>query len=591
MTIPPQTFLPGKDAPLEETIVKATRLLDRIGFPVEPVSWLNPVPNCWSIHLRSKDCGELYTNGKGTSQQASLASALGEYLERLSSNFFFSDYFLGDTHTENSFLYYPNEKWFSVETENPIPLKSPDGLKLLNSDLFRFYDPDNELRCNHLFDHNSSRSDRGICSLPFTNISSGESIYFPVSVLNNLYVSNGMAAGNSRSECYSQALSEIVERYVKNHVIANGVALPDVPSKVLKRYPKILSILDELAKHHMTVMVKDCSLGGKFPVICVLLAHPTSGGAYAAFGASYRFENAIERTLTELLQGRQLDQLGSFNSPIHDLSLAADSFNLESHFINSDGLLSWSMFKTEPDYPFSPWDFSGTTQKEYLRLRTLIENCGYQIYAADYNHCGMYGCRIIVPGMSEIYPVDDLIWNNRNNGSTIRRQLLHLPNLNADELSDVLDTLESMNLGEQYRISDLIGVLFDGDSAWYSLSVGELRALLYLALERYEDAYQWCNWCCDHGNLKQPRQTLFRLLATILGLILHEGNISSYTNGLQLYFKEEEIREAERIIAAKIKFPGLTFAYSWQELSAQHANMLKLYDRLGEVKKQPIICR
>jgi len=582
----PQTLPAGKDAPLVETIARATGLLDRIGFAAEPVSWLNPAPNCWSVHLRSKECEYLYTNGKGTSKQASLASALGEYLERLSTNFFFSDYYLGNESRKNSFLFYPGEKWFPVKTEDRIPLNFPEGLKLLNSDLLQLYDPDNELRCSHLFDHNSNPSDGGICSLPFTDISSEEIIYFPVSILNNLYVSNGMAAGNSRSECYSQALSEIIERYVKNHVIANGVALPDIPPGVIKRYPKINSILSELSKHHMTVMVKDCSLGGKFPVICVLLAHPASGGAYAAFGASYRFETAIERTLTELLQGRQLDQLGSFSPPVHELSLAADSFNLESHFINSDGFLSWDMFKTKPDYPFTPWDFSGTTQKEYLLLRTLIENCGYRIYTADYNHCGMSACRIIVPGMSEIYPVDDLIWNNKNSGSTIRRQLLHLPRLNSDELSTVLETVESMNLSDQSRISDLIGILFDPDSAWYLLSVGELKALLYLALQRYKDAYEWCNWCCDHGGMKQPRQTLFRLLTTLLGFIVQKGEISSYSKGLRLYYKEEMIHEAEKIIAAELTFPGLTFADSWQKISASHANLLKLYNQLDEVKKQ-----
>ncbi len=153
------------------------------------------------------------------------------------------------------------------------------------------------------------------------------------------------------------------------------------------------------------------------------------------------------------------------------------------------------MFKTEPDYPFTPWDFSGTTQKEYLLLRTLIENCGYRIFTADYNHCGMSACRIIVPGMSEIYPVDELIWNNKNSGSTIRSQLLHLPLLDSDGISGVLETVESMNLSDQSRISDLTGVLFDPDSAWYSLSVGELEHYSILPC-RDMNAYE-CALCCD----------------------------------------------------------------------------------------------
>jgi ribosomal protein S12 methylthiotransferase accessory factor len=586
----PQTPSPGKDAPLEVTIELATGLLDQIGFSAEPVSWINPAPDCWSVHIRSKECEHIYTNGKGTSQQAALASGLGEYIERLSTNFFFSDFFLEESSANiNQFLFFPDEKWFPIENGKYIPLHSPGGDKLLSDHLLRFYDSDQELRFNHLCDHNSNTRDRGICCLPFLPIDTKTPIYFPVSILNNLYVSNGMAAGNSKTECYSQALSEIVERYVKNRVIAGGTSLPDVPTSILNRYPKIHSILSEFKKHDIAIQIKDCSLGGKFPVICALLTHRPTGGAYAAFGASFRFETAIERTLTELLQGRKLEQLGTFNSPVHELSFAADSFNLESHFIDSDGLLSWDMFRDKPDYPFSPWDFSGTSKKEYMLLRDLITGCGYQIYTADYNYCGMPACRIIVPGMSEIYPVDDLIWNNKNRGSTIRKQLLHLPHMGSVELQDFLCHLEELNISDQCLISDLIGVLFEVDSVWYSLSVGELKALLFLTLQQYEDAREWCNWCHQHGNLPQSRQKLFRLLDTLLNFKVTGKQFSNYQKGLRLYFGEEKMYEAKAIIAGKITFPGLTFADSWQELSASHNNLLKLYRRLDEPKQRSTI--
>lgn len=585
-----QTLSPGKDAPLEVTIELATGLLDHIGFSTEAVSWMNPAPDCWSVHIRSKKCEHLYTNGKGTSQQAALASGLGEYIERLSTNFLFSDFFLeGNPAHKKNFLFYPNEKWFPVENGDSIPLQSPGGNKLLSDHLLRFYDSEQKLQFDHLLDHNSGDSNRGICCLPFIPVNTGTPIYFPVSILNNLYVSNGMAAGNSKTECYSQALSEIVERYVKNRVIASGASLPDVPISILKKYPKIHSILSEFKKHDIAVQVKDCSLGGKFPVICALLSHRATGGAYAAFGANFRFETAIERTLTELLQGRKFDQLGAFHSPVHEISFAADSFNLESHFIDSDGLLSWDMFKDKPDYPFSPWDFSGTSEKECELLQDLIIRSGYQIYTADYNYCGMPACRIIVPGMSEIYPVDDLIWNNKNRGSIIRRQLLHLPHMDGVELQNFLGRLEELNMSDQYLISDLIGVLFDVDSVWYALSVGELKALIFLTLQQHEDAREWCNWCHQHGNLSENRQKLFRLLNTLLSFKVKGENFSSYRKGLRLYFGEEEIYAAKAIIAGKVTFPGLTFAASWQELSPSHCSLLKLYRQLDETKQRSII--
>ncbi len=367
-----KTHLPGKDLSLEETIDKASTLLQEIGLNIEAVSWLNPAPNCWSVHIQSVDCPHLYTNGKGTSRLASLASGLGEFFERLSTNFFFADYFLDESENEQSFLFYPDEKWFPASQKSSIPRHDQDGTELLNEKLLALYDPEGELVFENLCDNNSNLQDRGICALPFQSMTNNQTTYFPVSLLNNLYVSNGMAAGNSAAECCSQALSEILERHVKNTIIAKGISLPDVPLSRLKNYPKLCSIIDALGDEGLSIQVKDASLGGKFPVISVLLSDSNSGGAFAAFGANCRFETAIERTLTELLQGRSLDRLHDFQPPCHDLDQVADPYNLESHFVDSDGLLSWDMFKDTADFEFCPWDFTGSTEQEFDQLQRLI---------------------------------------------------------------------------------------------------------------------------------------------------------------------------------------------------------------------------
>ena len=585
-----QTYIPGKDATVEETIDRTNSILTKIGFPVEPVTWLNPAPHCWSVHIRSTDCEHLYTNGKGTTKSACLASGLGEFMERLSTNFFFSDYSLDNYHHGSPFMFFPDEKWFPFEDKDQLANSFSGGPGFLNEHLLNIYDPEDELTADHLRDNNSDDPDRGICCLPFSEINSEHTVYFPVGILNNLYVSNGMAAGNSRNECYSQALSEIIERYVKNLVISKGISLPSVPDKVLKNYPGVVSILEQLRNHEMEIMVKDCSLGGRFPVICVLLAHPLSGGVFAAFGASYRFETAIERTLTELLQGRRLSQLTSFTPPVHDLSLVADTFNLESHFIDSDGLLSWNMFKTVADYPFTPWDFTGSTQKEFDLLKNLIVSNGYQIYSADYTHCGMDTCRIIVPGMSEIYPVDDLLWNNKNSSNDIRKDLLRLLTMNDYELMNFIARLESAGLNDQSLISDLIGIAFDPNSSWYSFSVGELKTQIFLALQKHDEASSWCNWCYDHTNLPPERKRLYRLLYTLLNFKLKGETSSEYTGGVKMFFSEKEIQEAESIIAGKAKFHGLIFANTWQDISKAHNNLIDMYERLNTVKKQPFSC-
>ncbi len=580
----PTTHIPGKDASLEDTIDHATSLLKSMELETEVVSWQNPAPDCWSVHLRSTTCAHLYTNGKGTSKAAALASALGEFFERLSTNFFFADCFLDDEATTPPFFFYPDEQWFPPGKSTSIPTKAPDGTELLNTHLRTFYNPAGELAFEHLCDNNTDSLRRGICALPFSDLASGEKVYFPVSLLNNLYVSNGMAAGNSRAECCSQALSEIVERHVKNIIISQGLSLPDVPMAVLGRYPRLCRIIDRLGEEGLVVRVKDGSLGGKFPVICALLTDTANGGVYAAFGANFRFETAIERTLTELLQGRNLEGLRHFQPPCHDLTEVADPFNLESHFVDSDGLLAWTMFRGKADFPFAPWDFHGSTKEEFSRLQALITGLGTRLYRAEYQHCGMYSCRILAPGISEIYPLDDLLYNNRSAGAALRNDLLRLPSMDQAQLAVFFDRLESLGQNDHQLLAHIIGIVFDDDSAWSTLRIGELKVLLLLAMHNHADALHWCAWCLDHAGLPGKRLRLHRLLHTLLGFNLTGQRASDYSVSLGLLYKEEEIRDGQAILDGRITFPGLAFGPSWTAIAKEHDKLLQIYGKLSDIK-------
>ena len=74
------TYIKGKDDCLESSIFRMQSLLKQAGFQIEEASWLNPVDNVYSVHIRDARSPALFTNGKGASRKATLASALGEFL-------------------------------------------------------------------------------------------------------------------------------------------------------------------------------------------------------------------------------------------------------------------------------------------------------------------------------------------------------------------------------------------------------------------------------------------------------------------------------------------------------------------------------
>src|SRR5690554_7423984 len=81
------TYIEGKDLPLEQTIANVTKILADLGMKIEIASWRNIVPHVWSLHIRDAASPMCFTNGKGTTKEAALASALGEFIERLNCNF------------------------------------------------------------------------------------------------------------------------------------------------------------------------------------------------------------------------------------------------------------------------------------------------------------------------------------------------------------------------------------------------------------------------------------------------------------------------------------------------------------------------
>ncbi len=543
-----QTHILGKDAALEDSINAMQQKLQGIGFNIIEQSWLNPIANVWSVHIRDSDCPLLFTNGKGASKKAALASALGEFFERLSTHYFWADYYLGDEISKGTFVHYASEKWFTTNANGAWP----EGV--LNEELQEFYNPDGELNTSNLIDANSANSanrERGICCLPYICERTQDTVYFPVNIIGNLYVSNGMSAGNTKHEARVQALSEIFERYVKFKIISEGICLPNVPDEVLARYPSIQAGIKELEAAGYPLLVQDASLGGKYPVMVVTLLNPENQGVYASFGAHPKFEVALERALTELLQGRGLDALGGFAEAGFDLDEIASPQNLETHFIDSSGIVSWEFLRNKADFEFTDWDGkSNNTHEEFDWLCERIHEEGNDIFIMDYDELGVYACRILVPGMSEIYPPDDLVWENNNSGMDVREAILS-NNKTKQECEELIEKLDDLNADDQHPVAALIGLPADKDSIFADLRIAELITLLALKAQDNERIQEGCEWLMHFKQIDPKRLKTYQCINTLLQF---EG-MAQYGSSLEKLYGKQILNDALALIDGEDIFP------------------------------------
>ncbi|ACZ77134.1 protein of unknown function DUF181 [Dickeya parazeae Ech586] len=579
-----QTFIPGKDAALEDSIARFQQQLLDLGFNIEEASWLNPVPNVWSVHIRDRDCALCFTNGKGATRKAALASALGEYFERLSTNYFFADFYLGQHIAKGDFVHYPDEKWFPLPEDDSLP----EGI--LDERLHAFYDPEQQLVASDLIDLQSGNHDRGICALPFTRQSDQQTVYIPMNIIGNLYVSNGMSAGNTRNEARVQGLSEVFERYVKNRIIAESISLPSIPAEVLSRYPGVVEAIATLEQEGFPIFAYDASLGGQYPVICVVLFNPANGTCFASFGAHPDFGVALERTVTELLQGRGLKDLDVFTPPTFDNEEVAEHTNLETHFIDSSGLISWDLFKNQSDYDFADWDFSGTTEQEFATLMAIFNKEDKEVYIADYEHLSVYACRILVPGMSDIYPAEDLLLANNSMGVHLRETLLSLPDSQweKEDYLALLQQFDDEGLDDFTRVRELLGIATGKDNGWFTLRIGELKSMLALAGGDLEQALSWAEWSLDFNQsvFSAARGNYYRCLQTLLQLALEpERDPAQYYDAFVRMYGQDAVDAASAAIAGEQCFYGLFTVDADLKALPAHQSLLAAYEKLQRAKR------
>lgn len=582
-----RTCIPGKDLPLEETIANMSAIMAGLGMKIEIASWRNIVPNVWSLHIRDAHSPMCFTNGKGATKESALASALGEFIERLNCNFFYHGQFWGEDIANADFVHYPDEKWFQPGPNDELPEE------ILDEYCREIYDPEGELRGSHLYDTNSGNTARGICSLPYVRQSDGEVVYFPSNLIENLFLSNGMSAGNTLAEAQVQCLSEIFERAVKREILEGELALPDVPPEVLAKYPAILAGIKGLEEQGFPVLVKDASLGGHYPVMCVTLMNPRTGGVFASFGAHPSFEVALERSLTELLQGRSFEGLNDLPRPTFSTEAVTEPNNFVEHFIDSSGLVSWRFFSAKPEYEFVEWDYSGegedSNAQEAATLFGILEELGHEVYMATYEHLGAPGCRILVPGYSEIYPVEDLVWDNTNVALKFRADILNLHSLNEGGLEALLARLEDEEPDNYTDIVTLIGVEFDDNTVWGQLTVLELKLLIHLALEQLEEAKELVETFLQYNTNTVERGLFYQCMDAVLEVVLDdELELDDYEANFRRMFGDERMDAVLGSVDGSVRFYGLTPTNMKLEGLDRHQRMVDNYRKLHAARARAV---
>jgi ribosomal protein S12 methylthiotransferase accessory factor len=184
---------------------------------------------------------------------------------------------------------------------------------------------------------------------------------------------------------------------------------------------------------------------------------------------------------------------------------------------------------------------------------------GKEVYIAVHDQLGAIACRILVPAYSEIYPIEDLIWDNTNKALLFREDILNVHRLDDTRLTALLDRLENNELDEYADIATLIGIEFDDNTEWGQLTVLELKLLINLALKQFEAAQELVGAFLQYNDNTAERKLFYQALSVVLHIELDDDlKMADYEPNFRRMYGNARTDAVLGSVDGSVRFYGLT---------------------------------
>jgi ribosomal protein S12 methylthiotransferase accessory factor len=472
----------------DDTVKKIREILYEINFFVVELAWFRDKNSWASLGLGLEDL-PINTNGKGATEKYALASAYAEFMERLQN--------LMLVNTE---LAAGNQTVSKARFKDEVPFNYR-SFKNEHFDILKgMFNIGDFTQVDQLL------NDLTLHARPYYNVNKKKIDYLPSELLLLSTGSNGMCAGNSTVEAIIQGISEICERYVLKEMYHNpNLLFPRIPDEFMQQFPQ-WEYLEKIKSHGYEVYVKDCSMGGKVPVAGVLVKK----GDKALFnlGASPDFSIAVQRCITEMFQGFQLDSLDSKLQPITTL----DNQKSDRIFEDPNNRIAYQYYKSLRSYMgvVSPMVFDNSMpfnseniflnddlahKNTLTELLNIIKKLDCEIYIRDVSFLGFPSYHVYIPGMSEIIHLnEEQLKNKFKDIPKARKTFYNLPNSTNEDIINLANTLEATisfpYIDKSATLKSIHNLMFKEATFIENIDPENLLVMLYYKLGDVQSAYR-----------------------------------------------------------------------------------------------------
>lgn len=402
-----------KDCTPEETVEKIQDLLRRIGIEVTE-TWMETVcSSCFSLRIQIKGTG-IGQNGKGLSKAFARASAYGEFMERLLTGFLLGGI---QTGTQAKFYLAGDERVLERKEIEKLAEANPGWLETLRKTIRGSSNWKILSRCGNEL----GQKEAWVC-LPFIKLpvmqeeTPGEKQleevnWIPVTLVQAYYASNGASAGNTYEESFVQGFSEIIERHHSLQFFQKDLTPPVVTQEVLQQFPEkweLIKRIQTMEQGRFVVKVYDCSMEEEFPVVAAVLIDRQTHRYGIRFGAHPVFEIALERTLTEMFQGRNLAEAACVETLLTSEKERQDMNCIHNLMKAGTGSIHSGFFSSTPDFKLD-LNMIEESKKErsntelYSQCLSFSQKQNLSLLVRKTQVEGFFAVQILIPGYSEVF--------------------------------------------------------------------------------------------------------------------------------------------------------------------------------------------
>lgn len=537
-----------KECMPEETVELIKGILSEMGIELEEHWGDTGVEGFYTLRI-SVPGSSLGSNGKGATREYAQASAYAEFMERLQNDYLSLVDYDEDTWKYRGFYHTPDEKLISAaelaESDNAF-------VKLLLNAAARgkrksIESPENRAEIMALWQIPVFQdcSDKFV-TVRYYSVKNKCYEYLPQTICMKLYCSNGMCAGNTPEEALVQGLSELFERHVNLKIIKERIGLPTIPDWYLLKYERLYKVIKEIEKDgRYKVMVKDGSLGKGYPVVVLIIIDKERQSYGVRLGAHPEFEIALERTLSEAFQGKNIEVFTGLSLLRFDNAGIQFPDNITNIAKVGLGQYPIELFSETADYEFTPFtDVTGSSNYEILKdMLELITSQGYDVLIKDASYLGFPAYHVISPGFSEIHEADLMKVQEVRFSLMIRQTLRKLYNASDDELKNVASYLKiKQNSINENTFSTLVGVDFrdkylGGGYEHYFL----IGACLY-KLENYKEAAVVFGLVANCQSVSEEK-IYYRCIADYAAAVAEKMPAAEMNNILQLFYPSSIVQK------------------------------------------------